>query len=103
MRKSMNTIWEIQNVEGIKVKSFQEIFEVGTTHFQSLFMEPEGENIAEIIRISSYLPKFVEDNQNVHLMVPISKEELKEVVYSFQLKKKFGSRWLAYRILYVIL
>lgn len=47
----MNTIWDIQNAAGDRVKSFQEISQMGRAHFQSLFKDPESVNIAEILKI----------------------------------------------------
>jgi len=64
MRKIMNTIWNVQNDVRVKEKKVQENFEVGTLQLQSLFKDPKEENIVEIVKISSLLPRFMEDNQN---------------------------------------
>jgi len=47
-------------------------------------------NIAEIVTVASLFPRFVEDNQNDHLIDPVTREELKEIVYSFQREKVQG-------------
>jgi hypothetical protein len=45
MRKNINTIWDLQKMDGIRAFSFRNILEVGTTHFQTLFKEPRVANI----------------------------------------------------------
>jgi hypothetical protein len=60
--------------------------EVGKSHFQNLFKESEYANIAEILKISSYFPNFIFEENNQMLMEEVSKEGLHISLAS--LKKK---------------
>jgi hypothetical protein len=48
---------------------------------------PERANIAEITKHTDNFPRFIENEQNDNLMAEISREELKEVVFSLQKDK----------------
>jgi len=43
--------------------------------------------IVDIVKIFSFFPRFIEDNQNEHIIYPMTKETFKEVVFSFQREK----------------
>jgi hypothetical protein len=52
---------------------------MGVTHFQSIYKEPNRQNIAEILKISSFYPSFVIEEENQLQMEIVSKEELKSL------------------------
>jgi hypothetical protein len=86
-RKIMNTIWSLKDSSGRDVYSFNDLAHLGKSHFQNLFKENNGANIAEIIQLALLFPCFVNDETNRSLMEEVSEEELKEVLHSFQKNK----------------
>ena len=58
----------------VRVKKFQDIYELVTTPFQSLYKDPKVDNITKIVKNFSFFPRFMEDNQNDNLMHPFSAE-----------------------------
>jgi hypothetical protein len=52
-----------------------------------LFKAPNETNIAEIIHIASYFPRFVDEDENRLLMEEVTEDELKVVLHSFQKSK----------------
>lgn len=72
------------------VTSFNDLAELGVKHFQNLFKVPNGTSLAEIIQITHMFPRFAEEIDNGNLMEEVSKEELKEVLHSFQHDKSPG-------------
>lgn len=83
-RKGTNTIWELKNEGGDRVTSFKNLAELGANHFQNLYKAPAGTSLAEIIQIVHMFPRFAKEVDNGNLMEEVSKEELKEVIHSFQ-------------------
>lgn len=72
-RKNLNSIQEIKDQNGQKVSSFEEIAEAREGFFSSLFKEPEGCPIAEILKvIDLFLGSFSKD-MNESLQDEISK------------------------------
>jgi len=51
-RKNINTIWEMPNPEGVKVRGFK----AWPTYFKILLSEPAGVNIGEILKVISFFP-----------------------------------------------
>jgi hypothetical protein len=47
---------------------------LGVKHFPYIFKEPERENIGEILKVVSYFPKMVEDEDNEELFNEVSRE-----------------------------
>jgi hypothetical protein len=66
------------------VTSFKDLTELGVKHFQNLFRALVGASLVEIIQIVDMFPRFAEEVDNGNLMEEVSKEELKEVIHSFQ-------------------
>jgi len=60
---------------------------MGRNHFQSLFKEDGKATNAEIVRITQYFPRFVNDEDNNALMEEVLEEELKEFLHSLQKDK----------------
>lgn len=53
-RKNINTIWEMPempNPNGVKVRGFKALAELGTTHFKNLLSEHAGANIGETLKV----------------------------------------------------
>jgi len=50
-RKIINNIWEMNNIEGNKVRGFKELVDIGIQHFKGIFEKPTGANIGEIFRV----------------------------------------------------
>jgi hypothetical protein len=66
--------------------SYPEIAQAGIEHFRDSYQAERRATIAEVLRLCSFFPHFVnQDNQN--LMEEISKEELLSVLQSFQKDK----------------
>jgi hypothetical protein len=53
-------------------------------HFRKIYQEPSGEDIEEIIKLTSYLPRFMDQDQNEDSFAEVSKKELKVMIGSFQ-------------------
>jgi hypothetical protein len=61
---NVNTIWDINDPYGCRVKSFKDIVEVGKQHFKNLYRDPEIANIGEIMKIISLFPRLINDQMN---------------------------------------
>jgi hypothetical protein len=84
------TIWILKYFEGRYVSSFEGLSRLGKENFQNLFKEEARHSVIYIVRISLYFPRFFEEEENRALMEEISKEEMKEVLHSFQKDKISG-------------
>ena len=82
-RKSINTVWEIPNREGRKVRIFQGLAYLGVAHIEHIYKDPNRENISEILKVVSYFPRLLEDKDNERMHDPISKNELFLILNSF--------------------
>ena len=85
-----NTIWSLQDEEGITHVSFEDKARCRVNHFQNLFKAPLQASIVEVIRMAQMFPCFVDDAGNRDLMKEVSEEELKEVMGNFQKDKSPG-------------
>jgi hypothetical protein len=83
----MNTILEIKKNGGSNIRKFQKIQQEAINHFKSLFQEPSGCNIAEILKVVSYFPRMIDEYKNENLEAEVPKEELKCVLQSFKKTK----------------
>eukprot|EP01018_Ginkgo_biloba_P028285 Gb_00400 [translate_table: standard] len=86
-RKRVNSIWEMQKEEGETVRSFPDLAPMGVNHFKSIYKELERANIAEILKLTSFFPSFLSEEDNELMMEEVSKEELKTVIASFKKDK----------------
>jgi hypothetical protein len=68
-RKSKNTIWKLQDQEGRMVSTFEGLDEMGKNHLKSLFKAGQRENIADIVRLSIYYQRFVDEEWNRNIFV----------------------------------
>ena len=60
-------------------------------HFQNLYKAQAGTSLAEIIQIAHMFLRFVEEVYNGNIMEEVSREEMKEVIHTFQNDKSPGS------------
>eukprot|EP00253_Pinus_taeda_P034625 PITA_34625 len=89
-RKSVNTIWSLKDEDGREVKSFPDLSSLGQRHFQRIFSDPGGTTIAEIIRTAQCFPRFIEEDMNDDLNVPVSKDEVEAAMKSMGKDKSPG-------------
>jgi hypothetical protein len=89
-RKPSNTIWSLSDPTGRTVSTFEYLSHLGKCHFQNLFKKDDRENIADIVWLSLFFPRFVDDEANIMLMEEVLENELKEVLHSFQKNKSLG-------------
>jgi hypothetical protein len=83
----INTKWEMKREEEITVCRVGDINDLGVTHSTNIYHELNRANIAKIVKLASYFPKFNEEDMNEDLMVEVSKKELQALVESFQTDK----------------
>ena len=53
---------------------------MGVQHFEDLFRERPRANIAKVVHIAQFFPRFVEPEDNRKLMMEVSEKELLEVL-----------------------
>eukprot|EP00253_Pinus_taeda_P002268 PITA_02268 len=81
-RKNANTIWKLKDPEGREASSFEALSNMGKNHFKSLFSDPGGVSLAEIIRTAQYFPRFVEGEEAEDLFREVTKEEVESIIKS---------------------
>jgi len=59
---NQNNIQESKRNYGSKVVNFQDIVEESLNPFKTLFQDPPGCNITEILKVASLFPRLVNDN-----------------------------------------
>jgi hypothetical protein len=64
MRKNSNAIWIIKNNDGYGVTKFRDVVEVGINHFQNSYKEPLRVNVAKVVKLFAYFPRFVDHEHN---------------------------------------
>jgi len=64
----------MQKEDGSIATSFKEIADMGVAHFKGLYKEPKRVNIAEILKITSYFPSFVGEEENDIMIEEVTKE-----------------------------
>ena len=75
-RKNINSIWNIQNDDGIQVEGFESISKVGVQHFETLFQEEKNLHIMEIMKIVEHYPTSISMEENEDLMQPATLVEI---------------------------
>jgi len=89
-RRMINTIWELESVDGEQICTFEGLAAMGINHFESLFKAQEESSIAEIVRVAGFFPRFVMEEDNRMLMGEIEEAELGRVLQSIQRDKSPG-------------
>ena len=79
-RRSINTILELENVDGTSATSFEQLANLGTSHFRNLFKAPHGAMLAETIKAIGYFPRFLDWDYAEELFNPVTMGELEEVL-----------------------
>jgi hypothetical protein len=64
--------------DGTNDATFKYIDHLGVTHFEDIYKEGDKTNIPKVVKMTSFFPRFMEDEDTEKLMDPITKEELKK-------------------------
>jgi len=86
-RRNLNTIQRMQNREGEGGTSFEYISNSGLEHFVDVYKEESTTTIVEVVKMATFFPSFVNEEENESLLEEVSKDELHEVLHSFQKNK----------------
>lgn len=89
-RKAINTIWELQDIEGMKASSFEQLADMGIRHFSDIYKAPIGITLPSIIRTAEDLPRFVELDEIEYLNSQVSREDPEAVLKCFKKDKSPG-------------
>eukprot|EP00253_Pinus_taeda_P010579 PITA_10579 len=89
-RKNANTIWKLKDSEGREASNFEALSDMGKNHFQSLFSDPGGVSLAEIIRTAQSFPLFEEGEEAEDLFQEVTKEEVESIIKSMAKDKSPG-------------
>jgi hypothetical protein len=89
-RKIYNTIWNLKNIQGNEVPTFEGLARMGMMHFSSLFKVDSHFSMAEIVCLVGFFPGFVNEYDNRRLMEEVIVDEVKEVLHGFQKDKSPG-------------
>eukprot|EP01018_Ginkgo_biloba_P022058 Gb_03022 [translate_table: standard] len=89
-RKNVNTIWKINREDRVEVTNFEDLARAGVSHFGKIFKAEERVSIAEVVRLTSFFPSFVNEAENLSLLKEVSKEEVQAVLHSLQKEKRPG-------------
>jgi len=89
-RKAHNTIWELQEGDGLSTSSFEGLSNMGVKHFKKLFEAQPGTSIEEIIRMAGLFPRFIDQHGNESLMKEILTTKLLPILRTFEHDKSPG-------------
>jgi hypothetical protein len=81
---TFNTIWRMQNGEGEEANNFEDLGKLELEHFGDVYKEDSKATIVEVVKMTTFLPRFVNDMSNESLMEEVAKEDLQVVLHSFQ-------------------
>jgi len=68
-------------------RSFDDLASLGVNYFKNLFKAPEEVSIVEVIRVTQFFPRFIEEEGNDSIMEPVSKEEVEDILKLMQKDK----------------
>lgn len=71
-------------------ETFNQISQLGTTHFRGIFRNPPGANLIEIIEVASHFPRYVNEEASEDLSSPVTMEELESTLKWFKKDKSPG-------------
>lgn len=81
--------------DGQTAKYFDELANMGTSHFRSLFKAPSEASIVEVIRVGIFFPRYVEEDENENIMMPVTKGEVEGILKDMQKDKILGPQaWM---------
>ena len=75
-RSNINTILELQDHGGTKVRGFKGSVELGFKHFEGIYKEQKRENLVDILKFISYFPRMINEDIDEDLYILVTKEEL---------------------------
>ena len=52
-------------------------------YFEGIYKEDSRASISKVVRMTSFFPSFVEEEDNERLLEKVSKDKLQEVMHSF--------------------
>jgi hypothetical protein len=83
-RKFINTIWDLDGLDGSKIRTFRELSRPGEVYFEDLLREPNERHIVEKMRIIRPFPQLFNQELNDKIEALILKDELKHVLSRFK-------------------
>jgi len=89
-RKTINTIWELQDEQGQTISSQKNLARLATEHFRGIYKSPRDVNIMEIMRVVEYFPRFVLQEDLEDLLKEVTMEELEATIKWFKKDKSPG-------------
>jgi hypothetical protein len=76
-------MWRIEKSDELQATSFKDIVQEGVNYFGSIYKADRRETIAEVLRMFTFFPSFVNPKDNQNLMEEVGMEELLTVIQSF--------------------
>ena len=67
-RKQQNTIWELRKDSNEVVSLFEDLADIGKSHFENLFKSYQQATISKIIQVSQFFPESITQEDNSDLM-----------------------------------
>ena len=89
-RKNANTIWKLKDEEGREANYFENLSQMGISHFKKLFPRQAATSLAEVIRTTQSFPCYVDDEDVVELMGEVMKKEVENIIKSMARNKILG-------------
>jgi hypothetical protein len=83
-KKNYNTIQELLDNDGNKVRGFMKLARMGVNHFKEFFKDSKQENIGEMLKMLGNFLRLIEGEESNDLFRPMSIEELLKVINCFQ-------------------
>jgi hypothetical protein len=78
------------DAKGTKVRVFSNLASLGVKHFHTIFQEQTHHNVDVVLRLLSYFPTLVDEEDNQAIYNEILKEELQAMIASFKKDKSLG-------------
>ena len=78
------------NEDGVVVRNFKNLAYLGVKHFGNICKEPTWVNIAYIIKLASYFPQMVREEDNNDIYEVVSKDELLSILSTFKKETSHG-------------
>ena len=75
-RKNINSIWKIEDDDGLPLEGFESIAKAGVQHFETLFQEEKVLHLPDIMKTVGHFPTSISDEENEELMQPITLVEI---------------------------
>ena len=88
--KNINTIWEIQNEEGIMISSRDKIKKDAETHFKSLFKDQRKYIIGNQMKVIEHYPSFFSKEEGLEVGREITLDEIQKGLSRFSKYKSTG-------------